>query len=64
MIKQKCKKCKYEWITRVDNPKVCPKCKSHDVHNMKLYRFKYDSKYKKRQQIKYKCLTCGEEFWS
>ena len=26
----KCKKCGYEWITRVDNPKACPKCKSYD----------------------------------
>jgi transposase-like protein len=42
----------------------CPKCKSHDVYKLDLYRFKYDSKYKKRRQMKYKCQSCGEEFWN
>ena len=23
-----CKKCEYEWETRVENPKSCPRCKS------------------------------------
>lgn len=26
----KCKKCKYEWLSRVKNPKECPKCKTRD----------------------------------
>lgn len=24
----KCKKCGYEWIGRIENPKACPECKS------------------------------------
>ena len=23
-----CGKCEYEWISRVDNPKACPRCKT------------------------------------
>lgn len=23
----KCPRCKYEWVTRTDNPKACPRCK-------------------------------------
>ncbi len=22
-----CKTCKYEWTSRIDNPKACPRCK-------------------------------------
>lgn len=29
MEKVKCKKCKHEWIPRVDKPKQCPKCKNY-----------------------------------
>lgn len=25
----KCLHCEWEWIPRTDNPKVCPKCKTH-----------------------------------
>lgn len=25
--KMKCKTCKYEWETRIDVPKSCPRCK-------------------------------------
>ncbi len=27
MSKNKCEKCKYEWIARVEKPKQCPNCK-------------------------------------
>ena len=26
----KCKRCGYEWITRIDKPKACPRCKRYD----------------------------------
>lgn len=26
MDKNKCPKCHYEWVTRVEKPKRCPKC--------------------------------------
>jgi Zn finger protein HypA/HybF involved in hydrogenase expression len=25
----KCKKCGYQWFPRMENPTVCPKCKSY-----------------------------------
>lgn len=25
-----CKRCDYRWNSKIDNPKECPKCKSHD----------------------------------
>lgn len=28
MNKLKCKRCGHEWVPRIDNPKVCGKCKS------------------------------------
>jgi predicted Zn-ribbon and HTH transcriptional regulator len=28
--KFKCKNCNYEWISRVEEPKTCPKCKRYD----------------------------------
>lgn len=30
MEKNNCQHCKYEWPSRVDNPKQCPKCKRYD----------------------------------
>ena len=30
MTKKKCKKCKHEWLPRVENPIECPHCKSRD----------------------------------
>jgi len=24
----KCIKCNYEWLSRVENPKACPRCKT------------------------------------
>ena len=29
-MKQKCKKCKHEWLARVKDPAECPNCKSRD----------------------------------
>lgn len=29
MKKEKCIKCGYEWIKRVDDVKRCPRCKTH-----------------------------------
>lgn len=29
MKKKKCLRCGYEWISLVENPKVCPSCKSY-----------------------------------
>jgi len=26
----KCKKCKYEWLARVEKPKECPSCKNRN----------------------------------
>lgn len=23
-----CKRCEYSWVARIENPKVCPNCKS------------------------------------
>jgi predicted Zn-ribbon and HTH transcriptional regulator len=28
MTKQHCPKCDYEWESRVDDPKACPRCKT------------------------------------
>jgi len=30
MTKKKCKKCKHEWLVRVDDPIECPNCKTRD----------------------------------
>lgn len=31
-----CPKCSYEWITRKDVPKSCPRCKTRlDIYNKK-----------------------------
>jgi len=30
MEKKKCKKCKHEWLARVEDPLECPHCKSKD----------------------------------
>ena len=29
-MKKQCKKCGYEWESRIDNPKSCPYCKQYD----------------------------------
>ena len=30
MEKRKCKRCGFEWIPRIVNPKACPNCKRYD----------------------------------
>ena len=37
-MKNKCKLCGYEWNSRVEKPKCCPKCKRYD------YQTKEDEK--------------------
>lgn len=34
-MKKKCKKCNYEWESRIENPKVCPRCKSYNWNKEK-----------------------------
>ncbi len=29
-MKHKCKKCQYEWPSKLERPKACPKCKRYD----------------------------------
>lgn len=29
MTEQKCKKCQYQWFSRVEKPKACPACKNY-----------------------------------
>ena len=29
-MKNKCKRCGYEWDSRIENPKSCPRCKRYD----------------------------------
>lgn len=33
--KIKCKCCGYEWISKVEIPKQCPKCKRYDYQELK-----------------------------
>jgi len=40
MKKQKCNICDYEWKSRADPPKQCPKCKRYD-YNKKRKVFAY-----------------------
>jgi len=30
-----CKLCSYKWEARVENPRVCPRCKRHDWNEEK-----------------------------
>ena len=30
METNKCSKCKHEWLSRVEDPKQCPRCKRYD----------------------------------
>lgn len=32
-MKHRCKKCKYKWESRKDDPKECPRCKRYDWDN-------------------------------
>jgi predicted Zn-ribbon and HTH transcriptional regulator len=33
-----CKRCGHEWVSRVENPRQCPKCKSYDWNEDKKNR--------------------------
>jgi len=35
MEKEKCLKCEHEWISRIDTPMQCPKCKSYNWNKKK-----------------------------
>ena len=30
-----CKRCSFDWSPRIDNPKMCPRCKSRDYDKEK-----------------------------
>jgi len=34
-MKKQCKKCGYSWESRINNPKVCPRCKSYNWNKEK-----------------------------
>lgn len=34
-MKVYCQKCLYEWVTRKENPKACPRCKSYNWNRHK-----------------------------
>jgi len=36
MKENKCNKCDYEWKSRIENPKSCPKCKRYDWNKEKV----------------------------
>lgn len=38
MEKLKCVVCEHEWIPRMDNPLMCPRCKSYDYAEGKTKR--------------------------
>lgn len=31
-FEQKCEKCGYEWVSRIEKPVSCPKCKRYDFN--------------------------------
>jgi predicted Zn-ribbon and HTH transcriptional regulator len=33
MTKYKCKRCGYEWKSRVEKPLTCPRCKRYDYNS-------------------------------
>ena len=35
MENNKCKLCKYEWFSRVEDPKQCPRCKRYNWKEVK-----------------------------
>lgn len=38
IIIMKCFRCGYNWPTRIDNPKSCPRCKTRLDYNIKKVR--------------------------
>lgn len=32
MKKHKCERCGYEWMSKLEKPKACPRCKRYDWH--------------------------------
>ena len=34
----KCKRCGYEWDSRKENPKQCPRCKRYDWNDDKIIK--------------------------
>lgn len=36
MKQYECLKCSHEWLPRIENPAVCPRCKSHSWHSDKF----------------------------
>lgn len=36
MSNNKCEKCKYKWIARVEKPKQCPNCKRQIIYEKSL----------------------------
>lgn len=35
-MEHKCLYCKYEWDSRKENPKACPKCKRYIIEDKKM----------------------------
>lgn len=60
--KKKCKKCGYEWIAIVENPKICPRCKSYSYNKSRI-REKRKSMWngEKKTKDKLLCMECKKE---
>jgi len=37
---KKCNQCGFSWVARLENPRMCPKCKSYSWNIMKIKKDK------------------------
>ena len=51
MAKNRCLRCRYEWIALVENPKICPRCKSYYWNKVRI-RKKKESMWDRKKTVK------------
>jgi len=57
-MKQKCKKCNYEWESKKEEPKQCPRCKRYDWNTPQNKRQGLDKK-ASRRPVNSESAMCG-----
>ena len=70
--KNKCNKCKYEWIIKVKEPMECPACKTRywnsrkypDVLKISHTCQRCDYRWKSLLSMPKKCPACKSRYWN
>jgi len=60
-----CKRCGYRWLSRTENPRLCPSCRARGWRTMEytLKCLRCNQEFKSLKKYPSKCASCGTKHW-